>query len=507
MSSKAGHNPNVFTTMHPSPHPHSRLSSPASFPRLVLGVFILTFVFINCNKLAATGTEYQGIGPFYHNISSVEGVCPSVKNSTVSYAGHIGLVGDTDTSPKRSFFWYFEAENNASSAPVILTIGGGPGTSGLMNPLIGQSPCIATPNGLLPNPHRWTEHHNLIALDHPIGAGFSYGSHVTNSRAAAHDVYDFLQKFFILFPHLARNKFILSGGSYGGVYIPHIATVIQEGNLLLQRERGRPGSMSIPINLEALMLSNPASDPMAHFRWLLQYRCIYHEVYNSSTCKALYSELPTCLESVEMAFKIPTVENRVRSWEICDHLNSGDTHGTVFEDIRRTCTPDSDAPDACHPQFGWVDHILRNESVKAALGVPYGLEFVPLSADLWNEFIAAGDFVQQHHLLFPPLLAAGIRVLHYVGAQDANCAWPGIFSFLKLIESPFQAEFISAPDLPWPSEDIATVRSVGTGAGNMTYILIREAGHFVVHDQPALVKLVAERWIANEPFLDRSVTC
>ncbi|KAJ7165846.1 alpha/beta-hydrolase [Mycena filopes] len=470
-------------------HPHGpRPGSPASRPRLVLGAFIITFVFIV--KLVATGTEYHGLDAFYHNISSVEGVCPSMKNSTVSYAGHIGLVGDTETSPKRSFF--------------CLTIGGGPGTSGLMSPLIGQSPCIATPNGLLPNPHRWTEHHNLIALDHPIGAGFSYGSHVNNSRAAAHDVYDFLQKFFTLFPHLARNKFILSGGSYGGVSIPHIATVIQEENLLLQRERGRPGS--IPINLEALMLSNPASDPMSHFRWLLQYRCVDHEVYNSSTCKALYSELPTCLESVEMAFKIPTVENRVRSWEICDHLNSGDTHGTVFEDIRRTCTPDSDAPDACHPQFGWVDRILRNESVKAALGVPNSLEFIPLNLDLWNEFIAAGDFVQQHHLLFPPLLAAGIRVLHYVGAQDANCAWPGIFSFLKLIESPFQAEFISAPDLPWPSDGVATVRSVGTGAGNMTYILIREAGHFVVHDQPALVKIIAERWIANEPFSNRSVT-
>jgi hypothetical protein len=28
---------------------------------------------------------------------------------------------------------------------------------------------------------------------------------VNNSRAAAFDVYDFLQKFFVLFPHLAKS--------------------------------------------------------------------------------------------------------------------------------------------------------------------------------------------------------------------------------------------------------------------------------------------------------------
>lgn len=90
----------------------------------------------------------------------------------------------------------------------------------MMNALWGQSPCIATEHGLVPNPNRWTERHNLIVLDHvctvlstssnrltviqPVGTGFSYGSRVNNSRSAAHDVYDFLQKFFVLFPHLAR---------------------------------------------------------------------------------------------------------------------------------------------------------------------------------------------------------------------------------------------------------------------------------------------------------------
>jgi hypothetical protein len=88
----------------------------------------------------------------------------------------------------------------------------------------------------------------------------------------------------------------------------------------------------------------------------------------------------------------------------------------------------------------------------------------------------------------------------YVGAQDANCNPLGIMSFvrpshskkksipdshirpqLKLLQSPFQAEFLVAPDIPWPTADSdeATMRVVGEGAGNMTWILIDGGGHFV----------------------------
>jgi hypothetical protein len=47
-----------------------------------------------------------------------------------------------------------------------LSIGGGPGSSGLGNPLFGQSHCTITENGTVANPNRWTEKFNLLALDH-----------------------------------------------------------------------------------------------------------------------------------------------------------------------------------------------------------------------------------------------------------------------------------------------------------------------------------------------------
>ncbi|KAJ7257667.1 alpha/beta-hydrolase [Mycena rebaudengoi] len=454
---------------------------------MVLTVLILTAFAFFRRERAHTGI----VGPalphaFYYKISQPD-VCMGVTNGTISYAGHIGLKSDTDTAPKRSFFWYFEAETDPMTAPIILSLGGGPGTSGMMNAFFGQSPCLATANGFAPNPDRWTEHHNYIALDHPIGAGFSYGSRVNNSRVAAYDVYDFLQKFFVLFPRLEGNKFIISGGSYGGVYVPNIATVIHEQNLLIARGTGQPGA--IHIKLEAVVLSNPMSNPLVHFQWQLHYRYTLHQIHNSAVCSKLYSELPACLESIEMALEVPTIENRVAAWEFCTWKLDADTNGTVLEDIRRTCTLDPTNPAGCHPEFQWVGKIFGNPDVKAALGVPHDLNYTALNMEVH----AAGDAIQPHYLMYPPLLSAGIRLLHYVGAQDANCGWPGILSFLRLLKTPFQEEFIAALDVPWPTKEIATVRSVGVGAGNMAFILVAEAGHFTVKDQPALAKLIVDR--------------
>ncbi|KAJ7153077.1 alpha/beta-hydrolase [Mycena crocata] len=464
---------------------------------IVLLTLILAALTLRFDRSPHAETHLQ---PFYHNITAVQDVCVDVNNRTASYAGHIGLKGDSNKSPKRSFFWYFESENDATNAPLILTIGGGPGTSALMNTLWGQSPCLATEQGLVPNPHRWTEHHNLIAVDHPVGVGFSYGSRVNNSRAAAHDVYDFLQKLFVLFPHLARNKLVVSGGSYGGIYVPNIATVIHEQNLLLANGGGHPGA--VHINLDALILSNPLSNPMAHFGWVLQYRCVEHQIYNATQCRTLYAELPACLEAIQMAVDVPTVQNRRAAAHSCWVLAAGDTHGINTEDIRLTCKPDPDVPVGCHPEFGWVEDVFEDDRVRRGMRLPPGLNFTALNREVNAEFEAEADIFRPHHLMYGPLLAAGIRVLHYIGAQDANCAWPGIFSFLKLLESPFQEAFLAAPDVPWPSADVAPVRTVGEGAGNMAYIRVAEAGHFTVKDQPALAKKIVEHWVANRPFFE-----
>lgn len=42
---------------------------------------------------------------FYHSVSKADELCFGVHGPAPSIAGWIGLTGDTDANPKRSFFW------------------------------------------------------------------------------------------------------------------------------------------------------------------------------------------------------------------------------------------------------------------------------------------------------------------------------------------------------------------------------------------------------------------
>ncbi|EJD46883.1 alpha/beta-hydrolase [Auricularia subglabra TFB-10046 SS5] len=417
----------------------------------------------------------------------------------LSYAGHVGLMGDSRGSPRRTFYWFFEAQNGPETAPVILTFGGGPGTSGMFNPLVGQSHCVVAGNGshLEPHENAWSENFNLLAIDHPIGTGFSYGTGVNNSLDAAHDVYDFLQKFYVVFPQYARNNFVVASGSYGGTYVPYVATVINEQNKLVASGHGQPGAQHIP--LEALMISNPYSDYLSYTRWWLHQACYNTNLYNSTQCTEYYRGLPACQEEVQFALQYPTIQNKLKAQKTCEALFAGDRHGIQLENVKLRC---DGSVENCLPQFVWIDKFFNNPENKQALGVPSDLEFVPLSTPVYLDFRRSGDLVQQPYLMYEKLLEDGIRVMHYLGMLDCNCGWPGTLSFLNLLHSPFQNDFLAAPDVPWPTKEIATVRAIGEGAGNFTLVFMAEAGHMVTRDQPALVKRIVEHWVANKPWFE-----
>jgi hypothetical protein len=193
------------------------------------------------------------------------------------------------------------------------------------------------------------------------------------------------------------------------------------------------------------------------------------------------------------------------------------------------CTLDPTNPAGCHPEFQWVGKIFGNPDVKAALGVPHDLNYTALNMEVNAEFHAAGDASVIVSIFDPAKRSSSCQdstTLSYVPAftfsgdsasSYATCdirdystdrraqttsahkmliaAGPGyspsyvpphpiknnlkVEPQLRLLKTPFQEEFIAALDVPWPTKEIATVRSVGVGAGNMAFILVAEAGHFV----------------------------
>ncbi|KZV72711.1 alpha/beta-hydrolase [Peniophora sp. CONT] len=429
---------------------------------------------------------------FYHNVHFVgNDICPSVWGNTSSHAGYIGLEGDSEDTPKRAFFWLFDARDDAADAPLIINVGGGPGSSGLASPMMSPASCVIGEDGFEPSVHHYTVRNNLVALDHPIGVGFSYGTHVSNSTKAAWDAYDFLQKLYVLYPHLAGNKVVLMGASYGGVFVPWMSEIIREQNRLIAEGDGVPGA--VHVNLDSLVIGNPFTSPLAHAQWDLHYRCEVSHIYNSSTCAELYGVLPSCLESIELALQDPAdMSSRVHAEEVCSSLAAGDTNHTMVENVKQKAKNELD----CLPVYAKMNSTLNSAEIKEALGVPEHVSFLGYSPQVSEEF--RGDTIYPHQKLLEPLISEGIRVLIHEGMLDANCNNLGVFSFLKLLRTPNQADFLAAADISWfyEGEKAGTFRT----AGPLTYLTIDESGHSLVGDQPAYARWIVERWIEGEGF-------
>lgn len=70
------------------------------------------------------------------------------------------------------------------------------------------------------NPYSWNNNANMLYVDQPIGAGFSYGTDsVTSTVTAAPYIWKLLQAFYTQFPQYENRDFGLFTESYGGHYL------------------------------------------------------------------------------------------------------------------------------------------------------------------------------------------------------------------------------------------------------------------------------------------------
>ena len=171
-----------------------------------------------------------------------------------SYSGFITV---NQTTNSNLFFWFFPAENGNKSAPLILWLQGGPGSSSMFGLLKENGPFIADvdKNGhpfVRSNPFSWSAEHNLLYIDNPVGTGFSFAqspeAYHSRLEDSTEDLYRFLQQFYQMFPELRLNQFFPFGESYAGKYVPSLAYKIHRENTASGKREERPENW-VRINL------------------------------------------------------------------------------------------------------------------------------------------------------------------------------------------------------------------------------------------------------------------
>jgi carboxypeptidase C (cathepsin A) len=179
------------------------------------------------------------------------------------YSGYLNV-----SSSKFLHYMFVPSLRDHSKDPVLLWLNGGPGSSSLEGLFTELGPYTTndasfvhgntTPLVLSRNNHTWNEVANVVYLETPAGVGFSYCKDKTpcafTDHSQADDNFAFLQEFFHAYPEFSGNDFYVTGESYGGVYIPTLAKLIDESNT--------NSTNSAPhINLRGFAIGNPS------FRW------------------------------------------------------------------------------------------------------------------------------------------------------------------------------------------------------------------------------------------------
>jgi len=160
------------------------------------------------------------------------------------------------------------------------------------------------------NPHSWTNHANVLFLDQPVGVGYSYADSgsVDNSPAAAEDVHAFLELFVARYGKYRSNELHISGESYAGTYLPHIAHVIHSENKKKHSTSNSNSVAPLPkLNFKSVMIGNGLSEPATQFASVPEYACdSEYAVYKDKDgpeCTSLRSKMSRCEKLAETCYK------------------------------------------------------------------------------------------------------------------------------------------------------------------------------------------------------------
>ncbi|KAL7701174.1 serine carboxypeptidase (CBP1) [Lotmaria passim] len=453
-------------------------------PKLFVALAVSTVaVFTLCCTLA--------VGAAHHGY-------PSCDLSVVQSSGYIDIPGVGGTQ-KHYFYWLFGPRRwprDGSRPPVIMWMQGGPGCSSTFGLLVELGPCLMneTSGELYRNAYGWNDEAYLLFVDQSAGVGFSYADKVNydhNESEAAEDMYNFLQGFAkrFLSPSITGgNDLYITGESYAGHYIPALAHRIVVGN-----QRGDKPK----INLKGIAIGNGWTDPYTQFP---SYVTIAYEwckeklgapCITAAARDDMEAKLPQCLELIRTCNSFPNDGDAscARAKDVCDNaLEHYKMTGLNSYDIRKPCITD-DCYNTSH-----ADNFLRLPEVVRAVGAKSDIVYEGCSAEVGKDF--SNDIQRNFNYTFPPMLAAGIRVLIYAGDMDFICNWIGSKAWVTALEWPGKAAFNAAPDV----EFSVNGRAAGQERtyGNFSFVRIYDAGHMVPMDQPEVSLYMMRRFLYNQ---------
>ncbi|KAL3268532.1 hypothetical protein HHI36_007641 [Cryptolaemus montrouzieri] len=374
------------------------------------------------------------------------------------------------------FFWFFPAEESYEKAPIVLWLQGGPGDTTLISLFYENGPFTIKNNHTLEaNWYSWTKMVSIIYVDNPVGTGFSFtkGGYCKNQTQIGEELYEALQQFFTLFPELIKNNFFISGVSYGGKYAMAIGHTIHQKN----------PTATLKINLKGISCGNAVVDPE-------------HEInYGEYFYQLGLIDFNTKEEMQKLELKASHMVHQKKYVEGLSYMcNAVLSSNSLFSNL-------SGFGNSLYNLLHWnftvnytdIRNFISKSEIRMAIHVGnqtfhQGYEVME---NLWDEMmISVAPWMVE--------LLNHYKILVYNGQIDLIVPYPITLNYLRHLNFSGAEEYKSAKRFQWRiNEDIA---GYVKQSGNLTEVLVRNAGHMAIHDQPAWLYDLFDKFFNNKPY-------
>jgi len=388
-------------------------------------------------------------------------------------------------------YFYFLTESRSvtpSADPLVLWMTGGPGCSSILAALTENGPCQVGGRRdgkweMLRRQYSWVDVANVVWVDQPGGVGFSSRPAAAglthNENEVAENMYGFLESFYSKFPQYASVPFFIFGESYGGHYVPAVASRVLHG---IQHQ-------GFGARLEGVGIGNGLVSPAEQFpsKPVMAYNgggktgSLHSGFVNVTEFKDMEAALPKC---EALMHKCQQAEKHqmwpcLSAYMFCSMTELAPVKWSHLNpyDLRRPC----EVEPMCYNESLTTEY-LNDPKVQKALGFEQFRPWAACNQTVNIPFVTSGDFFRDLRPQVIELLAAGVGVLVYNGDDDFMCDWVGSKWWMENLHWPHGKEWAHTPDeqLLMDGQDHGRVRS----AANFTFVQIYKAGHMVPMDQP-----------------------
>lgn len=434
--------------------------------KLILGILLLVFVgavisteqTLYLTQYIESGRTAEGklLSRVYDPYLLVKGI--------KSYSGYLTV---NKAYNSNLFFWFYEAKNNPSTAPVILWLQGGPGASSLYGMLMENGPFgVNSKNKAEPRQFTWQNNYNILYIDSPVGAGYSFtdnaAGYATNQVDVGNNLFSAVKQFFQLFSEYKTNRFYITGESYAGKYIPALGWAIYS-----KRQSTDPADR---INLQGLAIGNGVTDPV-HQILFGQY--FYDLGFIDSNALATFNQYQN------IALSLIAAKNYTGALLYTFSLIN--TPNCLFNNLTGFTSPYNYLRlDGYNPAIDQATDFMLNSGIKDYLHVgsktwtPFSDQNIVLAYLQGDILDSVAPWVQE--------LINNYRVFIYNGQLDLLVSPTLTHNYLSYLTFNGYTDYRVAKRYFWKVNN--QIAGYYKKAGFLTEITVRLAGHMVPYDQP-----------------------